>query len=354
MNNRNPNAFNSSNRRSVAKPTSGVLGAIANGLSLVLVRPYLIVLPIIVDLVIWLGVQISVKPLTNSLDRFMRDYGGSSGPDAADQISRLGDWLRLNDLIGFFLPSLFGGLPKETSVNWLVLLLAPALADGVDRKSFFDGYGNGPLSTWEPSHSVGVVTLGIGLILISTLLLVLFRMPIARTVRGRKPFHPGMTRELVMTWLSVLGLILLAIFTFVALLIPVTLLVVVSLIFGYGLASLVAIILLSLLGMATIYLIFVLDAILLYHLWPLDAVRLSYRVVKGRFGECLRFALTCLFIQTGLLQVWNVLIENPPGIAISLVGNAFFGAGIVAASMIFFSDRISPADRPLQHHARTS
>lgn len=354
MNNRKPNAFNSLNRRSVAQPTSGVLEAIAHGLSLVLVRPYLIVLPIIVDLFIWLGVQISVKPLTTSLDHFMRDYGGASGPEAADQISKAGEWLRLNDLIGFFVPSIFSGLPKETSINWLVLLLAPALTNGIDRKSVFGHHENGPWHVWVPPHTVGVVTIGAGLMLLSTVLLVLFRVPIARVVRGRRVIHRGTPRELTMMWLSVVGLVLLAIFAVAIVMVPVMVLVLVSLLLGTGAASLLAIVLIGLFGMAAVYFFFVLDAILLFRLWPFDAARLSYRVVRGRFGECLRFALTCAFIQTGLLQVWNVLIKSPPGIVFSLVGNAFIGAGIVAASMIFFSDRIAQTDRSSSFRSRVS
>ncbi|MGB3330073.1 MAG: hypothetical protein WBA46_14025, partial [Thermomicrobiales bacterium] len=79
---------------------------------------------------------------------------------------------------------------------------------------------------------------------------------------------------------------------------------------------------------------------------PLRAVRSSYWMVRGRFGECARFAIACAVIQTGLLRVWHVLVESPPGIAAAVLVNAYIGAGIVAATMIFIARRPHRATPP--------
>lgn len=339
MNNRNRQVSNPFDGGLRSTPTIGVLQSIADGLSLVLARPYLLLLPLLVDLVIWLSAQISVLPLTDALQTMMRDYGGANGPEAADELARIGDVATLNDLAGFFIPSIFAGLPKETPINWFVSFLAPAVSAGIDRDNIFHGYGNGPFAMWMPPHSAAVVTMAAGIFIGATALLAIFRVPIAHTIRGSRASLGETFREIVRSWINIVGLVMLGIGAVLILLIPLTMLFVLTLIFGASLAVFLVFIAVAVLGMVAVSLLFVVDAMILLRTGPIDAIRASYLVTRGRFGECFRFAMTTVLIQTGLLHVWNTVIDTPPGIAIALIGNAFFGASIAAASMIFFSDR---------------
>ena len=339
--------MNDRNRKAIQSKTvpahgarTGVIEAIAHGLSLVLARPYLLIVPLLADLILWLGVQISVKPLTEPLSRLMRDEGGANGPEAAKEILLFGERMHLNDVAAVFVPSIFAGLSKENALNWLVSFLAPPLVRGVDRDRIFANVGNGPFSIWSPPHWFAVLTLTGVLLLVASVILVLFQVPIARSVAGRSGSLREIALEIGWGWIRLIGLLALASVALIFVFLPILIVAALLLIFGVNIAVLVAFGLFALGGMAAIYTYFVFDAMLVLRIGPLTAIRASALIVRGRFGECFRFALTCLLIQTGLLHVWRVLIENPPGLVIALIGNAFIGAGIVAATMIFFTDRL--------------
>ena len=92
-------------------------------------------------------------------------------------------------------------------------------------------------------------------------------------------------------------------------------------------------------SIGAIYLYFLLDAMFIYRVWPIRAARMSYAVARLNFAQAWRFAATSILIATGILQVWNVLVQNPPGLIISLLLNAALGTGLSMASMMFFHDR---------------
>ncbi len=339
MNNRKPDTFKS---KSIDSQTVGVgiVESIASGLSEVLAKPYLLVLPLILDLFLWLGVQISIKPFTEPFARMMQQNGGANGPDAAKEILSLGQHVHLNETVALFVPSIFAGLSKESTLNWLVSALAPPLVSGVERDNVFAGVGNGPFAIWSPPQWFAVLTVGLVFIVIATLILVVYRVPVARTIAFRTGPVADVLKEMALAWVRLIGLLGLAGVAIVGVFVPIMVVVALPLIFGVNIAVLVAFGLFALGGMGAIYTFFVLDAMLLLKIGPISAIRTSVSLVRGRFGECFRFAMTCLLIQTGTLRVWQVLVENPPGFVIALLANAFIGTGIAAATMIFFSDRL--------------
>jgi len=334
------------------EPGVGTVASIASGLSEVLARPYLLIVPLILDLVMWLGVQISIKPFTEPFARLMQQDGGANGPDAATEILKLGEHVHLNETAALFVPSIFAGLSKENAINWLVSLLAPPLAKGVNRDAIFSGFGNGPLGVWTPPHWFAVLALGAALFVLATVILVVFRVPVARVIASRSGSPSELLREMGWAWIRLVGLLGLTGVAVMGVFLPILLVAAVLLLFGVNLAILVAFGLVVIGGMVAVYTLFVLDAMLLLRIGPISAIQASFSLVRGRFGECFRFALTCVLIQTGLLHVWQVLVQNPPGFFIALLANAFVGTGIAAATMIFFSDRlrlIGPAKGPHSH-----
>ncbi len=339
MNDRNQKVIRSKSASS-QEPGVGTVASIASGLSEVLARPYLLIVPLILDLILWLGVQISIKPFTEPFARLMQKDGGANGPDAAKEILKLGEHVHLNEAAALFVPSIFAGLSKENALNWLISLMAPPLAKGIDRNAVFSGFGNGPIGVWNPPHWFAVLSLGVGLLVIATLILVVFRVPVARVIASRSGSASGILREMGWAWIRLLGLLGLAGLAIMGIFLPILLVAAVLLLFGVNLAVLVAFGLVAIGGMVAVYTLFVLDAMLLLRIGPISAIQTSVSLVRGRFGECFRFALTCVLIQTGLLHVWQVLVQNPPGFFIALLANAFVGTGIAAATMIFFSDRL--------------
>jgi hypothetical protein len=318
---------------------AGVLQTIADGLSLVLQRPYLMVLPLLLDLVLWLVVQVSIQPLADRLATFLIDSGAEDGTVAAERLTRLGEQVRASDALGAFLPSIFSGLPLDSLFHGLVLFLAPQIALGINRETMFGSWETGLYGVWRPSSPAVVAGITLALLALGSLLLVAFRVPLARAVRKDTSPLSQAVRETGVAWIRFLGYLALLALASTALVIPIGFASVVFIILGFNLVFVLTMALLIFGGMASVYTLFVLDAMLLHRIGPLQGISMSMMVARTYFGQTARFAATSLLLATGALQVWSVIVENAPGIFIALVANAFLGTGLSLASMLFYADR---------------
>lgn len=334
---------------------SGVLETIAAGLSLVLARPYLALLPLVIDLVTWLGVQISAASLIGPLRRLMIDQGGANGPAAARELEGLADRLRVNDTVAALTPSIFGGLPRDSFANLLVSLIAPPLTQGIDRGEMYGSWGEGLSDVWEPASWWSVVGIAAVLFAVATILVVLFRVPIARALRSDEGTRSGFLRECTVAWTRLITLVFLFIGASLLVIGPLLISAGVLILLGIDLTALVALVLFTLGGLAAMYTLFVVDAMFIARTGPIASLKLSFAVVRANFGPTARFAIASLILATGALQIWATIVENAPGIFIALVGNAVLGTGLSIASMMFFQDRsqalTAAGARPVSHPA---
>jgi hypothetical protein len=326
-------------RNAVPQEVSGVLETLAAGFSLVVSRPYLFVLPLLVDLWTWLGVQIYPTALIESLQRVMIDQGGSNGADVARDLTDVGERLRVNDTIASLTPSIFAGLPNDTLLSMVIGLLAPALTDGVNRTEMYSTWGDGLGRVVTPSHWFGVVGIALLLFMGATFLLALFKVPLAQAVRGGRMTPGVFLRDVTAGWMRVSALIAILVVAIVVIVIPLAVVTQVFVLVGFNLVALIAIPVFVFGCIGALYTYFLLDAMFIYRVGPIRATRMSYAVARINFAQSWRFAAASLLIATGVLQVWAVIIENPPGIIAALVINAVLGTGLSLASMMFFHDR---------------
>lgn len=318
---------------------SGVLETIAAGLSLILARPYLLVLPLVVDVVTWLGVQISVRSLIDPLRELMIDRGGDNGPAAARELAGLSDRLRLNDVAATLTPSIFGGLPHDSFLNILLAILAPPLTEGIDRGEMYGSWGDGLVDVWDPGNWLAILGIGMALFALATVLTVLFRVPIARALRGEDSPNGGFLRECTVAWARLVTLLLIVIAAGVVIIGPLLVGAGVMVLLGIDITALIAITLFVAGGFTALYSLFVLDAMFINRLGPIGSIKLSISVVRAYFGSTSRFAIASAVLATGALQIWSTIVQNAPGVIIALIGNAVLGTGLAIASMMFFQDR---------------
>jgi hypothetical protein len=325
---------------------SGVLETLAAGLSMVISRPYLLLLPLVVDLWTWLGTQVRGDALVAAMQDFLIDRGGSNGASVAEDLDAISTSLHVNDLLATLHPSIFGGLPLTSLLNLLFSFLAPAMTAGIDREDMYAPWRDGLASTVNPGSWEAVVGLSFLFLLGATILLPFFMVPLAQAVRGGPLSAGGFLKDIVMGWFRLLALggIVLALVTVIG--IPVLVVVQILLLAGINLVAVLSLILIMTLAMAALYTYFLLDAMFIYRVGPIRATRMSYAVAKDNLGSCWRFAAASILIATGLLRIWDVLIENPPGIMVAVVLNAAIGTGLSIASMMFFYDR-ARLPRPL-------
>lgn len=318
---------------------SGVLETIAAGLSLVIARPYLILLPIVIDLITWLGVQISATSLIDPLRRLMIDHGGANGPAAASELEGLSDRLRVNDTMAALTPSIFGGTPQDSFLNVLLAILAPTLTNGVDRTEMYGSWGEGLTDVWNPGSWLSIVGVALALFAAATILIVLFRVPIARALRGDEASDSGFIRECAVAWARLMTLLVMFIAAAFLIFGPLLVGAGVLVLLGIDLTALIALALFMFGGLAAVYTIFVLDAMFIERLGPIASLKASVAVVKANFGPTTRFAIASIILATGALQIWSTIVQNTPGVFIALIGNAVLGTGLSIASMMFFQDR---------------
>jgi hypothetical protein len=318
---------------------SGVLETIAAGLSLVFARPYLLIPPLIVDLVTWLGLQISARSLLDPLRQLMIDHGGANGPAAARELEGLSERLRMNDTLAALTPSIFGGLPQDSVLNLLLAIMAPPLTGGIDRTDMYGSWGNGLTDVWDPGSWVSIVGVAVALFAAATVMIVLFRVPIARALRGDGTSNTGLLRECAIAWARLVGLLLIVIIATAMILGPIVVGAGVLVLLGVDLTALFGLALFMFVGLAAIYTLFMLDAIFIGRLGPIGSLKMSFAVVRAYLGPTARFAIASIILATGALQVWSVIVQNTPGVFIALIGNAVLGTGLSIASMMFFQDR---------------
>lgn len=326
---------------------SGVLETIAAGLSLVLARPYLIALPIAIDLITWLGLQFTAKSLIEPLRRLMLDNGGADGP-AARELGRLSERVRINDVLASLTPSIFGGLPRESFLNVLMSVLVPPLSRGVDRADMYGTWGDGFGDVRDPGNWFAVLAVATGFLVLATIVIVLFRVSIARALRGDGDTDPGFMRECIDGWVRLVALGLLFLAASVLVVGPLLIGIGVLVLLGIDLVALVAIALFVIGGLIALYTYLTLDAMFMARLGPIASLRTSVAVVRQNMSATARLVLATIILATGALQIWSTIVQNVPGIAIALVGNAVLGTGLSIASMMFFQERFRALPAPRQ------
>lgn len=338
--------MNNLNRRATTQTSnaeprevSGVLETLAAGISLVVSRPYLFVLPLLVDLWTWLGVQIYPTALIEPLQEVMIEQGGRNGPAAAEELGRLGERLRINDTIASLTPSVFSGLPSDSFLNSLIGVLASPLTEGVDRSAMYAGWGDGLGRQFDPAHWYNVLAIGLLLFVVATMLLAMFKVPLAHAVRGGETSIGSLVHDVLFGWFRIIWLVAIVIAGLLAVSIPLLTVAVVVALFGINLVALVSLALFVFGSIGALYTYFLLDAMFIYRVGPIRAAKMSYAVARFNFAQSWRFAGASLLIATGVLHVWGVIVENPPGIVVALIANAVLGTSLSIASMMFFHDR---------------
>jgi hypothetical protein len=88
----------------------------------------------------------------------------------------------------------------------------------------------------------------------------------------------------------------------------------------------------------SLYIMLVPHGILLAEEKPLQAIWTSMNIAHKEFWGLLILLVLTRLIRTGFGYVWPRLTGSAPGLAVAILGNAFLGAGLAAATLCFFRD----------------
>lgn len=325
--------------REASREISGVNETVASGLSLPLSRPWLLAVPILLDVMLWIGIQVPITRITNPLSDWMAREGGEDGELVADQLNAIGETFRLNDVIGSMLPSVFSGLSRENLFNIMISVYVPGLSGGIDRNDLASIWSSLIGNTVDPGGILPIIGLGLLFFVVSTLLTVGWRVPIAMSV-VQITMTPGKTVAYILrAWIRFVGFIaLLGIVAMIAI-VPLILVTGIMLLAGLDVRAILSLLIVMAASLIAIYARFVLESIILNDIGPLRALKRSAMVAQMFFGATVRFAIAVVLIAAGALRLWDIMVSAPPGLPVAIIVNSFLGTGLAVASMMFYYDR---------------
>lgn len=323
-------------RRTPHGTAAGVIDTIADAVTFVLQRPWLLIVPLIVDLVLWLFLKVTLGPVIDNVIRLMESSNVEGSDQIVEQLELYGDQVMISDYLGAFVPTLFTGMSLDSIMGVLMLFVAPE-GFGIPRSELYEPWQNGIVNTISPDSSGIVLLTWLGVVLLSSVALILFRVPIVRAIRGTHP--TGLVNEMSRSWLNFLLYLVLLAVGGAAALIPLALLSALVPVLGLSAAFLTSFALLIFGGMLGVLSLFAVDAMLVHRTSPINGFRMSFAVGKAYFGQVARFALTSIFLMLASLRLWGELSGSAPGFIISLVGSAFVGTVLAAASLFYYTDR---------------
>lgn len=315
----------------------GIIETLSAGFDLVRRRLWLIVVPIVIDLFLWLGPRISIEPLVKRFESLLIPPASAQLTPAdleALQMSRnalldVGSHFNLASL----LPNTLLGVPSamtgdmvdpvfthpavwQVSSGWsalglvLVLLLGSVFIASlyltlVAREVSIDSLDLSRLAGRVWIHGVRIIALGLALLAA----LAIFMVPVSVVSAVLALLHQG----LALMWVGMFSLAAMWV----------------------GIAVM-------------IYLLFAVDSIVLFGDGALRAARNSVMVVRRNLWSTLGLVLLTNLISIGLSFVWQRLAVISWGPLIGIVGNAYVGSGLVAAVLIFYRDRYQKLQTEMQ------
>ncbi len=308
------------------EPPLGVVNILVAGFETVNARLDLILLPLALDLFLWLGPHLSVKPIVSGvLEQMSAIFGqGASDPNLIRTFNELHDML--TDYGATF--NLFSAL--STAPLGLPSLMVARAPLGVPAGA--------PL-VWSLANPFLYLLLTVGLSLAGVFLGTVYFSGIAQQVRDTRIDLARLWVQVWGDWLQILVVIGLGLVLMVMLGVPLLLLA--------GLLTLISPLvssLFTLLGSMVglwmfIYLGFTLHGIVLQRRNLFAAMWDSVRLVHRNLSAAASLFAVVMLTSTGLSFVWNAPTDGSWLLLIGLSGHALVSTALVAATFKFYQDR---------------
>jgi hypothetical protein len=237
------------------------------------------------------------------------------------------------------------GMPSLISPNpWLETL---GITLNISRLVTFQAPEASFLSRPLPAIEVGSESVLLGVYILLSLLGMLIGCSylgfIAQEVRDARMNVAHILRRLWVWWARVVMMVLLFFMGLLMLGIPLLVIVALLSLLSRNLAQLVGnFIFISSMWIGIwiyIYLFFFVNALIFNDTGILRAIWDSFNVVRRNFWSTIGFMLVIGLIGAGFSIIWRMLTTNPWGTLLAIVGNAYIGSGLAAASFTFYRDR---------------
>ena len=303
-----------------------VIDTLSAGFDTITRRLWLITLPVLVDLYLWRGPQLSILPVARQVASLLRRLPeanlGSMPPSALAQVvEEIGREFNLFSLLHNSLM----GMPSL--IAW-----AASGVGSVQVRNVIEIQSGGKL-----------VLISIALLLLGVLIGSFYLVPMALVVRQERLSVGEVWRRAwhCWTWVVVLIILLLGAGLLINLAISMATLLVafINQSAAQGLLSMLELIGLGLGLWLALNTFFTIEALVLQDIGLIQAVWYSFNVVRRNFWATLGLIFLTILIQLGFGQIWQRLNTGSWQTFLSILGNAYIGSGIMAAIMTFYLDR---------------
>ena len=313
--------------QNIERKPLGIIDALSSGYALVIRRPWVLLVPIVFNLFLWLGPQINAQPIfdqTIALLNASSAYTPNITPDTQQSLDASKQILKTK-----------GESFNVFSVTALFALSVPALL-GSELLPI-----NPPRAPWFVVGDLPtLIGLSILLALVGILVASIYLESLARAVRREgqiRTFAPSVLKSYVKTG----GLIALALVGILALLSPFLIGALLIGALNMGLAYFVLMVGIMIVLWTLLYMAFAVPAIFVSGANPVQAVWNSITVFRFNSWSAIGLIFLSYLIQQGFLLIWPMFSNTPWGVAFNVIANAFLGSGLVAAAMLFYYDRFT-------------
>lgn len=293
--------------------TPGIIDTLGNGFALLSRRPYLVWLPVVLDLLLWSGFRVSVIQPTRWLTSQIQ---WSTGP-LANFSGSLRDALvetELVQLVGALTPTLISEL-GVANVSELSILSQTILGGESGLLALILGI-------------TAMVFLGVS-----------YLTMIARLVIDRPAWGFQFVADCVANSFRFVGVIV-SVSAFLCLLFaPFVALGVGMHFIGVDITTALTVIGFMMLIWAVVFFFFSAHAITVDHASAVEAMRSSYGLVYRHLLSVLALLVIVLVIRIGTPMALQVFTETRWSVPFAIIVNAYIATGLVAATMIYFRDR---------------
>lgn len=326
-----------SNTRTVAeqKPL-GVIEAVSAGLDLVRRRPWTLLIPIVVDLLIWVLPRFSLTQLFRPyMDEMLRIASLSGDPEMVRETQTTLEQLIQSLNLFSIVTTALNGVTRFPSLFQLDTLRATMVNV------------RGPVNALAFAQPVLspelILLLFVPLFFLGLLLVAVYLEWIAQGVRPLETQPQGAALlRIARLWLHLIlwSLFLGALLFFAGLLMGLLQSVV-----GAEMAAFVALLLTVGLFWILIYFFFATSAMAVHGVTVRMALRQSAFLFRVFFWSSIGLVVLTVFLDRGLAIIWNGLTVFPFGVVIAIVANAYIGTSLVAAAMVYYQDRMNVIER---------
>jgi hypothetical protein len=307
-------------------PPKGVVSSLVTGFETINARLELILLPLALDLWLWLGPHLSVSPLVPQVEAALRTIFSPATTDAAT---------RRNLEIIHTMVREFGLTFNIFSVLSTAPLGLPSLIAG--RSPIITPAGSPMI--WN-IDSLPLYLLLVGVFILAGLYLAaLFFGGIAQQVRDKRLSWGLLLRQVWGDWakLTALGALVLAVMVMMGL--PILLITGLVSIFSPLLGGLIWIGGLTIILWVLFYAGFAVHGMLLHRRGLFAALWDSARLVQFNLPVAAGLLVVVVAVNLGLSFVWNIPRDDNWLLLIGVGGHALISTALIAATFVFYQDR---------------